>query len=95
MAKKARQFLRKDLTISENLVKLRKRAGMTQEDVAVQLQLAGVTMTRSHFSGIELGRLNIPISMLVALKTIFKCEYADFFEGLDEKLLELQEKLGE
>jgi len=32
---------------------------------------------------IELGKLNVPVSMLAALKIIFKCEYADFFAGIE------------
>jgi len=95
MERRETQYLRKDLSISENIIKLRKKADMKQKDVAIQLQLMGIKMSRSHFSGIEVGRLNISVGALVALKTIFKCEYADFFEGLDEKLLELREKLEE
>jgi len=93
MVKKPRQYLSRDLTISENLARLRGQAGMTQEAVAVQLQLYGIVMSRSQFSDIERGQLNISISTLVALRTIYKCEYADFFKGLDEELLELQKKL--
>jgi len=92
----AKQYLTvKDLAISENLVKLRKRTRLTQEDVAAKLQIMGVSITRSHLSRIEIGELNVPVSMLVALKTIFNCEYADFFEGLDKELLAIQKKLEE
>jgi len=80
------QYLINDLSISGNIVKLRKRAGMTQNYVAIQLQTMGLNISRSRFSMIELGRLNVPVSMLVALKIIFKCNYSDFFEGLEEQL---------
>ena len=80
------QYLLNDLSMSENIVKLRKQAGMTQNYVAIQLQTMGLNISRSRLSMIELGRLNVPVSMLVALKIIFKCNYSDFFEGLEEQL---------
>ena len=75
-----------DLNISKNIQKQRKNAKMTQEQVAARLQLMNLSINRSYYSQIELGLLNVPISMLVALKLIFQCEYADFFEGLEEQL---------
>jgi transcriptional regulator with XRE-family HTH domain len=74
--------------IAKNIVRLRKEAGMTQHYVAIRLQTMGLNISRSHLSMIELGRLNVPVRMLVALKTMFKCEYGCFFEGLDAELLE-------
>jgi len=82
------QYLIDDLNISQNIAKLRHSAGMTQNYVAIRLQTMGLNITRSRFSMIELGKLNVPVSMLVALKIIFKCDYACFFEGLAEKLTE-------
>ena len=70
-----RQYLINDLNISKNIVQLRKEANMTQDYVAIQLQTMGLNISRSRLSMIELGRLNIPVSMLVALKIIFKCDY--------------------
>ena len=78
------QYLINDLSISKNIVKLRKNAGMTQEYVSVQLQTMGLNISRSRLSMIELGRLNVPISLLVGLKNIFNCDYSSFFDGLDE-----------
>lgn len=83
-----KQYLIGDLNISGNIVRLRKSAGMTQNYVAIQLQTMGLNISRSRLSMIELGRLNIPVSMLVALKVIFKCDYSSFFQGLEEKLTE-------
>ena len=83
-----KQYLIGDLNISGNIVKLRKAAGMTQNYVAIQLQVMGLNISRSRLSMIELGKLNIPVSMLVALKVIFRCDYSDFFQGLDAKLHE-------
>lgn len=83
-----KQYLISDLNISENITKLRKEAGMTQNYVAIQLQTMGLNISRSRLSMIELGRLNVPVSVLVALKVIFKCDYSNFFIGLEEKLAE-------
>lgn len=83
------QYLISDLNISENIVKLRKKSNLTQNDVAIKLQTMGLNISRSRLSMIELNRLNVPVSLLVALKIIFKCEYQDFFIGLDEKLQDL------
>ena len=82
-----KQYLIDDFNISKNIVKLRKKAGMTQDYVAIKLQTMGINISRSRLSMIELGRLNIPVSMLVALKIIFKCDYSSFFKDLEEMLL--------
>ena len=82
------QYFINDLNISKNIVKLRKKADMTQEYVAVQLQTMGLNISRSRLSMIELGRLNVPVSLLVALKIIFKCSYPEFFEGLEKMLID-------
>ena len=79
------KYLIRDFDISKNIVKLRKRAKMTQDQVAAKLQLMEINISRSHFSLIELGRNNVPISMLVGLRIILNCEYADFFEGLENR----------
>lgn len=84
-----KQYLISDINISKNIVNLRKAAGLTQNYVAIKLQTMGLNISRSRLSMIELNRLNVPVSMIVALKIIFKCEYADFFIGLEEKLSEL------
>ena len=80
------KYLRADVSIAKNIVKLRKGMKLTQEQTVAKLQLMGLNYTRSRYSLIELERLNVPVSMLVALKIIFQCEYAAFFEGLDAQL---------
>jgi len=75
--------LRQDISIGGNLKILRKKNKLTQEQVAAKLQVLGCDITRSIYSRYEIGYLNIGISTLIALKKIFKCEYADFFENLD------------
>lgn len=82
------QYFTCDMSISPNIVRLRKSAKMTQSYVAIRLQTMGLNISRSRLSMIELGRLNVPVSVLVALKVIFKCEYEDFFVGLEENMAE-------
>jgi len=82
-----KHYVINDLNISENIVRLRKSAKMAQNYVAIQLQTMGLNISRSRLSMIELNRLNVHVSVLVALKIIFKCDFADFFQGLEEKLV--------
>lgn len=76
----------KDIGICRNIGMLRSKARMTQEYVAIQMQTMGIKMSRSRFSMIELGRERVSVTMLVALKIIFKCSYDDLFEGLENNL---------
>ncbi|MEG0824599.1 MAG: helix-turn-helix transcriptional regulator [Oscillospiraceae bacterium] len=75
--------LRQDKNMGGNLRRLRKARGLTQEQVAAQLQVAGCDTTRAVYSRYETGELNIKVGDLVALRHIFRCEYEDFFEGLE------------
>ena len=75
--------LRPDMDIGENIRKLRKSRGLTQDQVVAKLQLMGLEISRSVYSRYEINRLNIRVSELVALKQILSCEYGDFFAGLD------------
>ena len=60
--------INQDLSIGPNLKNLRLRNKLSQEDVAVQLQIMGFTMSREIISQIELGRHHIRVSVLLALK---------------------------
>ena len=77
------QKLRQDRNMGANLQKLRKAAGLTQEQVTAQLQVRKCEISRSVYSRYETGELNICISHLIALKSIFHCEYEDFFSALE------------
>ncbi len=74
--------LKQDLSLGSNMKRLRKRAGLTQEQVAVKMQLQGINISRDFYAHIENGSYNIRVSELIALHTIFECSYDDFFEGL-------------
>ena len=68
-----------------NIRLLRRAAGMTQEQVAAQLQLYGFDMSRSSYSQIECGTHSIRIEMLIALKKIFCVSYDAFFAPLEKE----------
>ena len=75
--------LKQDISIGANLQKLRKQTGLTQEQVSAKLQLRGLYMTPEIFAKMEQGRYSIKISVLLALKQIYKTDSFDaFFEGL-------------
>lgn len=76
------QSIYQDYTIGNTIRTLRERAGLTQEQVAAQLQIKNLDISRAIYSQIEMGIHGIKISVLVALKEIFHAEYADFFADL-------------
>lgn len=65
MAQKLKQI--NDISIGDNLRKLRNAANLTQEQVVAQLQLRNLPTSRSVYSQIEAGTYNIRISELIAL----------------------------
>lgn len=72
-----------DAKFSENLKRIRKQKGLTQEQTVAKLQLLGSPISRSTYSLIEMGRGNIFISDLIGLQQIFGVEFKEFFEGID------------
>ncbi len=69
-----------DKRIGENIRKLRKRAGLTQEQVAARLQTSGCDITRSAVAKIEVGQRHLYPDEIIVLKEIL-C--ASFDEILD------------
>ena len=74
--------IKQDLSIGSNLRCLRKKAGLSQEEVAAKLQLMGIPVSREMISQMELGHYNIRVTILLALKEIYNATFDDFFEGL-------------
>ena len=74
---------KQDLSIGPNLKRLRKAAGLTQAMAVAQLQLLGFDISREILSQMENGRYNVPVSLLKALKQIYKVpSYDDFFKDI-------------
>lgn len=71
-----------DNKFCDNLKKIRKAKGYTQEQTVAKLQLLGSPISRSTYSLIEMGRGNIFISDLVGLQQIFNVDYSEFFENI-------------
>ena len=76
------QKLRPDMDIGHNIQRLRKRAGLTQDQTVAKLQLMGLEISKSTYAKLETNRMNIRVSELVALSEIFGAQFNDFFEGL-------------
>lgn len=77
------QKLKQDYVIGPNLKALRKKTGLTQAQVAAKLQVAGLDVSRGMYAQMEQGTYSIRISVLAALKAMFKLEsYDDFFRGV-------------
>ena len=66
----------------QNLQRIRNSCQLTQEQTVAKLQVLGSPISRSTYSLIELGRGNIYVSDLVALKKIFNVEYKEFFRNI-------------
>ena len=69
--------IKQDISIGKNLHRLRKQAGLSQEQVAVKLQVMGLPVSREIISQIR-------VSVLIALKQIYGVSYEEFFQGLPD-----------
>lgn len=76
------KIINQDISIGSNLKALRQKAGLSQEAAAAKLQIMGFTMSREVISQMELGKHNIRISVLLALRDIYNVQIQDFFDGL-------------
>lgn len=74
--------INQDISIGSNLKSLRLQNKMSQEDAAAKLQVMGFTMSREIISQMELGRHNIRVSVLLALKEIYHATFDDIFADL-------------
>lgn len=76
------QKLLQDRSFGQNLKRIRKSRGMSQSDVARELQLLGRNISVTQYGHIEQGRANIFVSDLVLLQRIFRVDYSEFFKDL-------------
>lgn len=75
--------LKQDISIGENLQRLRNSVGLSQEEVAAKMQLLGFSISREMISQMESGKYNIRISVLLAMKKLYHVDSIDeFFRGL-------------
>lgn len=71
-----------DVGIGKNLKRLRKNAGLTQEQAATKLQLLGLSVSREMLSQMERDQYNIKVNILLALGEIYEAPLDEFFKGL-------------
>ena len=77
------QKLLQDKCLGTNIRRLRKAAGRTQPQLVAKIQVAGGTIGDvTTLAKIEAGVRNIRVSDLMALQSIFACDYSEFFRGL-------------
>ena len=74
--------INQDISIGSNLKALRLRNKLSQEDVAVKLQVMGFTMSREIVSQMELAPHNIRVSVLLALKELYNATFDEIFADL-------------
>lgn len=77
------QKIRQDRIIGDNLRDLRIKNGFSQEKLCAELQRRGCDIARSAYAKYEAGELNVKVSVILALKKIYNCQYDDFFAGLE------------
>ncbi len=65
--------------IGQNIRDLREKAGLTQELLAVKLQLRGCDITRSAIAKIEVGQRHLYPDEILLLKEILRVTFDDIF----------------
>ena len=63
--------------IGKNIRNIREHIGMTQEILAVKLQLRGCDITRSAVAKIEVGQRHLYVDEVILIKEIFDVSYED------------------
>lgn len=76
------QKIRPDLDIGQNISRIRKEHGMTQDQVIARLNLMGIDISKSTYAKLETNRMNIKVSELVALSLILDVDFNAFFQNL-------------
>lgn len=73
----------KDHLLGKNIRRIRLSRNIRTKDVVAQLQLYGVEICRTTYSKVEMGTSNPSVSLIMSLKEIFNCDYAEFFEEME------------
>ncbi len=66
--------------VGRNIRNLREKCGMTQELLAIRLQLAGCDITRSAVAKIEVGQRHLYPDEVILIKEILDVSYEDIFD---------------
>lgn len=73
------QKIRPDMDIGRNIQAIRYQKELTQEQVIAKLNLMGIPISKSTYAKLEINRMNIKVSELVALAKIFGTDINAFF----------------
>lgn len=65
--------------VGQNLRRLREKACLTQDAVAVQLQIRGCDITRSAVAKIEVGQRHLYPDEIILLREILSTTYEEIF----------------
>lgn len=76
------QKLRQDRCMDDNLRRLRLERELSQEKLCAELQRRSCDIGRTTYAKYESGELNIRVSVLLELRKLYGCSYAEFFAGL-------------
>lgn len=76
------QKILQNVSLGENIQRIRKTKKMSQNDVATEMQLRGRSISRSHYANIEQGIRNVFVTDLVLLHEIFGVSYDEFFQDI-------------
>ena len=76
----------KNPLVGTNIKRLRKEKKLRNKDIVTQLQLLGVEISTGTYSKVELGLNNPSVDLLIALTTIFQCDYNAFFTPRQDKI---------
>ena len=76
------QKLRQDRCMGDNLRRLRLERELSQEKLCAELQRRGCDIGRTTYAKYESGELYIRVSVLLELRKLYGCSYAEFFAGL-------------
>lgn len=66
--------------IGSNIRNLRKKANLTQENLAAKLQIEGCDITRSALAKIEVGQRHIYPDEIILFKKILKTSYEEILK---------------
>ncbi len=66
--------------IGANIRKLRENRNMTQDGLAIALQLGGVDLTRSAVAKIEVGQRHIYPDEMIAIKNALSVTYDEIYD---------------
>ena len=66
--------------VGQNIRRLRKARGMTQEILAAKLQVSGCDITRSAVAKIEVGARHLYPDEIIALREILRASYEEIFD---------------